>query len=540
MSETAFVIASPARARPAAGPRLVGAHLRVAVAAWLAEEPGRTRAALVRALGERLARAGRPAHPRTLHRYLSGDVATVPPHVATELAALVRMQGEPDPAAFSWEEVAPLAQAWLALHPEASKRTLAVRLGEILLARGAPRSVDHLQSVLAGRHARVGAAVTAALRDLLATDGVQDGASAARIARERRFSVDGRALEPAARLVELCEAWRRAHPRASGRQLACRLHDRAKARGLHLGFAQLERCVNGRTRLVRRAVRELLEELLAEGPPSQPAPSAVRPRLPAAQAAIRDDHELLLAWRDRGDAAALDALVRRYLPIVKLHARGFRGYALGEQDLVQEGVVGLLQAIRRFDPSRGVRLSTYARYWIRAMLYELAFTQKSIVRFGHRRHSRVFFGLREAQGRLEAKIGPHGPVHERLAEDFGTSPEAVALALGRLWGRDVSLDEPAAGTDRPRLDGLTDAEAAPDESLERERRAHTVRQAIEAVRAELSPRDARILERRLLADEDASTLAELGEEMGVSRERVRQIESKICAMLRERLAGEHG
>lgn len=244
--------------------RVRGEVLRAAVEQWTKENPGKTREDLVRELDAKLREMGEGRDTRTIRRYLSGELATIPSKVAEAIALMLDVKEEPELAMVPWEQTAPLVRAWLALHPEFSKRALSVRLAGVLSAKGEPGGVDYLQNVLAGKHARVGRATVQALRELLAQDGITDMAEAARIESERRHAVDGRALEPATQLLELCGEWKKANPNVSGRALATLLHGKAKARSLSIGFAQLERCVNGRTPRVRRAVRELMEELVAD------------------------------------------------------------------------------------------------------------------------------------------------------------------------------------------------------------------------------------------------------------------------------------
>lgn len=260
---------TPARRRGLS--RVRGEVLRAAVEQWTKENPGKTREDLVRELDAKLREMGEGRDTRTIRRYLSGELATIPSKVADAIVAMLDVKEEPELAMVPWDQTAPLVRAWLALHPEFSKRALSVRLAAALSAKGEPGGVDYLQNVLAGKHARVGRATVQALRELLAQDGVTDMAQAARIEAERRHAVDGRALEPAGRLLELCADWKKQNPNVSGRALATMLHDRAKQQKLSIGFAQLERCVNGRTPRVRRAVRELMEELLRGSAPAAAA-----------------------------------------------------------------------------------------------------------------------------------------------------------------------------------------------------------------------------------------------------------------------------
>lgn len=256
-------ISGTSKARRRGLTRVRGETLRDAAQAWLRENPNKTREDLVRELDAKLREMGEGRDTRTVRRYLSGELSTVPSKVGDALASMLHMTEAPELSMVPWEETASLVRAWLAIHPESSKRALSVRLAARLSSKGDPGGVDYLQNVLAGKHPRVGRPTVQALRELLAEDGVHDLAAAARIEAENKRAVDGRALEPATRLLELCAAWKEKNAGASGRALATLLHERAKARSLAIGFAQLERCVNGRTPRVRRAVRELLEDVMS-------------------------------------------------------------------------------------------------------------------------------------------------------------------------------------------------------------------------------------------------------------------------------------
>ncbi len=255
---------SPSLPRRRGLTRVRGEVLRAAVEQWTKENPGKTREDLVRELDAKLREMGEGRDTRTIRRYLSGELATIPSKVAEAIGTMLDVKEEPELAMVPWDQTAPLVRAWLAIHPECSKRALSVRLAALLSTKGEPGGVDYLQNVLAGKHARVGRATVQALVEMLAQDGITDLAEAARIEASLRHAVDGRALEPAAKLLELCAQWKSLNPTVSGRALATMLHEKAKARQLSIGFAQLERCVNGRTPRVRRAVRELMEELLAK------------------------------------------------------------------------------------------------------------------------------------------------------------------------------------------------------------------------------------------------------------------------------------
>ena len=251
--------------------------------------------------------------------------------------------------------------------------------------------------------------------------------------------------------------------------------------------------------------------------------------------------KLALRWRDHGDLEAAHDLVRAHLRFVVKVAGGYRGYGMRLADLIEEGNVGLLEAVRRFDPDRGLRFMTYAAYWIRAYILAHVLKQWSMVGVGTGPlQSKLFFRMARERAKLASALGVDGDstdVVEMLAEKFGTSPERIRDMTGRLEHKDMSLDAAAFRDGSPTgIDMLADPHSeGPEERLFRTERDHRVRAKMGAFLFGLSKRDRIIVEKRLLA-EDAMTLAEIGRHVGLSRERVRQLEERLKRRLRLELS----
>lgn len=258
-----------------------------------------------------------------------------------------------------------------------------------------------------------------------------------------------------------------------------------------------------------------------------------------------EEHELALRWAQDQDQEALHKLTSAHMRLVIAVAAKFRRYGLSMSDLIQEGHIGLLEAAARFDPHRGVRFSTYATWWIRASIQDFILRNWSIVRGGTSSSQKsLFFNLR----RLRAKISKNGErtssheLYKELAEAIGVSISDVANMDSRLSGPDSSLNmtisEESEGS-AERQDFLIDETPLPDETVETtidgERRTEWLSNALEV----LNDRERRIINSRRLA-EDSATLEQLGGELGISKERVRQIESRALEKLRKALTGMDG
>jgi len=257
-----------------------------------------------------------------------------------------------------------------------------------------------------------------------------------------------------------------------------------------------------------------------------------------------DQHELLtpeeerrlaLRWRRFGDRAAASRLALSNLRFVVKIAFEYRTYGVRLLDLIQEGNVGLLVAVDRFDPERQVRLTTYAVWWIRAYIQEYIRRSWSLVRFGTTRaEQRCFYRLRRERQRLERAGGKADP--EKLATALGIRQDELEAIESRITRRDMSLDDPAyVDTDETRGDRIADDRPGPESALAEQELSDQVRDQIRAALDSLDPRERAILSKRYLSAKPA-TLKQLGESFGISRERVRQLEARAKAKLKEELA----
>jgi RNA polymerase sigma-32 factor len=240
------------------------------------------------------------------------------------------------------------------------------------------------------------------------------------------------------------------------------------------------------------------------------------------------EHALAVRWWLRGDEQAAHALVRANLRYVVKIAGQYRGYGLGVADLVEEGNIGLLEAVKRYDPSRGLRFMTYATYWVRAYVLAHVLKQWSMVGIGTGPlQSKLFFRLARERARLASAVGDTGDLDQRLAVKFGTSEERVRAMAGRLEGKDGSLDAHAFRDGAVTLlDQLVDEGAGSEELCADAEKSAIVRERVAVAMKTLSPRERYIVDTRLLTDE-AQTLAEIGRHLGLSRERVRQLEERV-------------
>ena len=237
---------------------------------------------------------------------------------------------------------------------------------------------------------------------------------------------------------------------------------------------------------------------------------------------------LAKSWREHGDRDAAHQLVTSHLRLVARIAMGYRGYGLPIGEVMSEGNVGLMQAVKRFDPDKGFRLATYAMWWIRAAIQEYILRSWSLVKMGTTAsQKKLFFNLRKIKGQLKAL--EEGDLHpdnvKKIATRLGVSEDDVVSMNRRLSG-DSSLNAPVRNDsesgewmDWLADDGAVDQETALAESEEKEQRHDMLQDALET----LNERERRVFEARRLS-EDPLTLEQLSTEFGVSRERIRQIE----------------
>ncbi len=255
----------------------------------------------------------------------------------------------------------------------------------------------------------------------------------------------------------------------------------------------------------------------------------------------QEEYMLAKAWADRGDREAAHKLVTSHLRLAAKIAMGYRGYGLPTAEVISEANVGLMQAVKRFDPEKGFRLATYAMWWIRASIQEYILRSWSMVKLGTTSaQKKLFFNLRKAKGKIGAlEEGDMRPEHvEKIAKDLGVNAEEVISMNRRLSaGGDSSLNAPLKGDSEGTSewqDWLADEEAdqamAYAESQEMEARHELLMQAMEG----LNERERHILTERRLR-EDPVTLEELSQHYKVSRERIRQIEVRAFEKLQKKM-----
>ena len=247
------------------------------------------------------------------------------------------------------------------------------------------------------------------------------------------------------------------------------------------------------------------------------------------------EHDLAVLARE-GDQAAADKLVEANLRYVIAIALQYRRYGVKLGDLIAEGSVGLVTAVRKFDPDRGTRFVTYAGYWIRAFVLEAVVRSSTMIGAGSGPfRSKLFFRLRRERARLSNLIADPEELIQQLAADFDTTPAKMTELLRRLDQREISLDAPAYhDSDSTLVEMLPGAEEPQDQVVARQRRQSGIQVRLAGALSVLDDRERLIVEKRILSDDSAS-LASLGRELGVSRERARQLEARAKKKLAEEL-----
>ena len=240
----------------------------------------------------------------------------------------------------------------------------------------------------------------------------------------------------------------------------------------------------------------------------------------------QEEYMLAKRWREHGDREAAHKLVTSHLRLVAKIAMGYRGYGLPIGEVISEGNVGLMQAVRRFEPDKGFKLATYAMWWIRASIQEYILRSWSLVKMGTTAsQKKLFFNLRKAKSRIAAL--DDGDLRDEqvtsIAKRLGVEKQEV-VEMNRRLGGDASLNAPLREDGEGEWQDWLVDESADQESVladreEADARLSALKQALRV----LNPRERRIFEARRLAEEPV-TLEELSAEFGVSRERVRQIE----------------
>ena len=273
-----------------------------------------------------------------------------------------------------------------------------------------------------------------------------------------------------------------------------------------------------------------------------PVPSAVGNIDAYIQAANRypmlsEAEEIRLAerLRDDGDVDAARQLVLSHLRLVISIARGYLGYGLPHADLIQEGNIGLMKAVKRFDPARGVRLVSFAIHWIKAEIHEYILKNWRLVKVATTKAQRkLFFNLRSLKADYEGVDTLSGTQANEVAARLGVKREEVVEMETRLSGRDVALEgNPDDGEDAfAPIDYLADSRYEPSRVMENKAQARLHDEGLQEALSALDPRSRRIVEARWLAEGEAATLHDLAAEFNVSAERIRQIEVKALQKMR--------
>ena len=257
----------------------------------------------------------------------------------------------------------------------------------------------------------------------------------------------------------------------------------------------------------------------------------------------QDEYIFAKRWREHADREAAHKLVTSHLRLVAKIAMGYRGYGLPISEVISEGNVGLMQAVKRFEPDKGFRLATYAMWWIKAAIQEYILRSWSLVKMGTTANQKkLFFNLRKAKSKISAlEEGDLRPDQVKLiAKRLGVTEQDV-VDMNRRLGGDVSLNAPIRddGDSGEWQDWLVDDVTNQETRLAESEESDNRKQALSEALSVLNDRERRIFQARRLAD-DPITLEELASEFGVSRERVRQIEvrafEKVQRAVKHRVA----
>ncbi len=248
-----------------------------------------------------------------------------------------------------------------------------------------------------------------------------------------------------------------------------------------------------------------------------------------------EEFELATRQQEHGDLEAAKRLVLSHLRVVVSIARGYSGYGLPQADLIQEGNIGLMKAVKRFEPNRGVRLFSFAVHWIKAEIHEYILRNWRLVRIATTKAQRkLFFNLRSMKSGFAALTHKEA---QQIADDLGVKPEEVLEMETRMTGQDVALmAEEGDDEGFAPIDWLADHDSEPARTLERRAFDRLQSEGLLDALNSLDERSRRIVETRWLADEGESlTLHDLAAEYNVSAERIRQIEVKALQKMKQLL-----
>jgi RNA polymerase sigma-32 factor len=250
-----------------------------------------------------------------------------------------------------------------------------------------------------------------------------------------------------------------------------------------------------------------------------------------------EERALATRFREEGDLEAARQLVVSHLRLVVAIARGYLGYGLPHADLIQEGNIGLMKAVKRFDPARGVRLVSFAIHWIKAEIHEHILRNWRLVKVATTKAQRkLFFNLRS----MKSGLGPLSSDEvKRVARELRVKPEEVVEMETRLSGQEVAFEPEDEDDGYAPVHYLADSNEEPSRVLEAKESEQVRASGLERALGSLDARSRRIIEARWLKEKDAATLHDLAAEFKVSAERVRQIEAKALEKMRKAI-GEAG
>jgi RNA polymerase sigma-32 factor len=251
--------------------------------------------------------------------------------------------------------------------------------------------------------------------------------------------------------------------------------------------------------------------------------------------APEEEYMLGKRWREHGDTAAAHKLITSHLRLVAKIAMGYRGYGLPIGEVISEGNIGLMQAVKKFEPDRGFKLATYAMWWIKASIQEFILRSWSLVKMGTTANQKkLFFNLRKIKGQIQAlEEGDLKPDQVKyIAKRLGVHEEEV-VSMNRRLGGDTSLNAPLkSDAESEWQDFLVDDSDSQEDVLARNEESDLRNGYLKEALGKLTERERRVIEARKLQD-DPATLEDLSQEFGVSRERIRQIEVRAFEKLQK-------
>ena len=249
-----------------------------------------------------------------------------------------------------------------------------------------------------------------------------------------------------------------------------------------------------------------------------------------------EEYMLAKSWKDRGDLKSAQKLVTSHLRLVAKIAMGYRGYGLPVSELVSEGNIGLMQAVKKFEPEKGFRLATYAMWWIKASIQEYVLRSWSLVKIGTTTaQKKLFFNLKKIKNQLSLHdTGDLKPKHvNEISKRLNVKEEEVISMNRRLHGKEKSLNDPIKDDDNTEWqDWLVDEKLDQELKLSQDQELNSKKKLMNDSMNILNPREKEILTARRLS-EDACTLEDLSKKYRISRERIRQIETKAFEKLQK-------